>query len=236
MWLWSLVYTAYEERDACTRPLCIRSRAPYIAPHLPTHPLTHPPADHEFFATAGTSRRVKIFDLSTVLDPGTFIHYPTAELVSRSKLSSVAWNAYIKGQIASANYEGAVQLHSAATQREIAMFEEHGRRVWSLDFCVPDPTLLASGSDDATVKIWSIREPASVATLSLGSNVCAVRFAPTSAHLLAAGTAGTAAFLYDLRHAARPLAVLEGHQRAVSYVSFTGAGEVVTASVGSTLK
>jgi len=69
-----------------------------------------------------------------------------------------------------------------------------------------------------------------------GIELCAVRFAPTSAHLLAAGTAGTAAFLYDLRHAARPLAVLEGHQRAVSYVSFTGAGEVVTASVDSTLK
>ena len=35
---------------------------------------------------------------------------------------------------------------------------EHERRVWSIDFSSADPTLLASGSDDGSVKLWSINQ------------------------------------------------------------------------------
>lgn len=185
---------------------------------------------------AGTSRRVKIFELSSVLDPGAYMHFPVAEIVSRSKISSLSFNPYIKGQLALANYDGAVQLHDAATQREIRMFEEHARRVWSVDSCIADPTLLASGSDDSTVKLWSMRDPASLSTLSPGSNVCSVRFSPRSSTLLAAGCADGRAYLYDLRRCDSPLARLVGHSRAVSYVSFLSPSTLVTASIDSTLR
>lgn len=33
---------------------------------------------------------------------------------------------------------------------------EHERRVWSIDFSSADPTMLASGSDDCSVKLWNI--------------------------------------------------------------------------------
>lgn len=35
---------------------------------------------------------------------------------------------------------------------------EHEKRVWSIDFSSADPTLLASGSDDGSVKLWSINQ------------------------------------------------------------------------------
>jgi WD40 repeat protein len=35
---------------------------------------------------------------------------------------------------------------------------EHERRVWSVDFSLADPTMLASGSDDGSVKLWSINQ------------------------------------------------------------------------------
>ncbi len=35
---------------------------------------------------------------------------------------------------------------------------EHERRVWSIDFSSADPTMLASGSDDGSVKLWSINQ------------------------------------------------------------------------------
>ncbi|KAH6764271.1 SPA1-related 3, partial [Perilla frutescens var. frutescens] len=35
---------------------------------------------------------------------------------------------------------------------------EHERRVWSVDFSVADPTMLASGSDDGSVKLWNINQ------------------------------------------------------------------------------
>ena len=42
-------------------------------------------------------------------------------------------------------------------------FEAHSKRIWSVDFCEADPTLLASGSDDCAVKFWSTNCASSVA-------------------------------------------------------------------------
>jgi hypothetical protein len=41
-----------------------------------------------------------------------------------------------------------VQVWDASTGHRMASFEEHEKRVWSVDSCRQDPTRLASGSDD----------------------------------------------------------------------------------------
>ncbi|ESQ30117.1 hypothetical protein EUTSA_v10012045mg, partial [Eutrema salsugineum] len=75
----------------------------------------------------------------------------------RSKLSGICWNSYIKSQIASSNFEGVVQVSS---------MKEHEKRVWSIDIPSADPTLLASGSDDGFVKLWSINQAKFYTTLN----------------------------------------------------------------------
>ena len=40
----------------------------------------------------------------------------------------------------------------------VTEMREHERRVWSIDFSSADPTMLASGSDDGSVKLWSINQ------------------------------------------------------------------------------
>lgn len=66
-------------------------------------------------------------------------------------------------------------------------YEEHSKRAWSVDFCRPDPSRLASGSDDGTVRLWTIHQEASVGVLDVRHNVCSVQFSPEQGHLLAAG-------------------------------------------------
>ena len=66
--------------------------------------------DKEFFATAGVNRKIKIFECDAILNEDHDIHYPVTEMVSRSKLSSISWNSYIKSQIASSDFEGIVQV------------------------------------------------------------------------------------------------------------------------------
>lgn len=66
--------------------------------------------DEEFFATAGVCKRIKVFECDAVLNEHVDIHYPVGEMTSRSKLSSVCWNSYIKSHIASSDYEGVVQV------------------------------------------------------------------------------------------------------------------------------
>ena len=40
----------------------------------------------------------------------------------------------------------------------MAAFAEHTKRVWSVDFSNTDPQRFLSGSDDGTVRLWSINE------------------------------------------------------------------------------
>ena len=66
--------------------------------------------DKEFFAAAGVNRKIKIFECDMILNQDCDIHYPVVEMMSRSKLSCICWNNYIKNQIASSDFEGIVQV------------------------------------------------------------------------------------------------------------------------------
>lgn len=190
------------------------------------------------FATAGVSKRISIFDYASVVPasgaPG--VHAPAVELLSRSKLSCLSWNKYIQAHIASSDYEGVVGVWDVTSGALLHEYEAHSKRIWSVDFCEADPALLASGSDDCTVKLWSTKSPSSVAQVDAKANVCAVRWRPGSSHELAVGSADHSAYLYDMRHTAVPLRTFQGHRKAVSYVRFCSAAELVSASTDSTLR
>lgn len=189
------------------------------------------------FATAGVSKRISVFEHAAVLrSSGTLVHCPVVEMVTRSKLSCLTWNKYMTSHLASSDYEGVVTIWDVNTSGMVQEYEAHAKRIWSVDFCGADPSLLASGSDDCTVKLWSTRAQASVAQLDLRANVCAVKWRPGSSHQLAVGSADHVVYLYDLRRPATPLASFAGHRKAVSYVRWAGENEIASASTDSTLR
>ena len=100
---------------------------------------------------------------------------------------------------------------------------------------LPGP-LLCSGSDDGSVRRWSVHDSGSVARIQAPANVCSVQFSPADGHTVAFGCANYRVYVYDLRHTAAPLAVAAGPQRAVSYVRFLGGSHLVSASTDSTLR
>lgn len=61
----------------------------------------------------------------------------------RSKLSSVCWNSYVKSNLICSDYEGVVQLWDVSQQTETMAFEEHAKRVWSVDFSHVSPYFTA---------------------------------------------------------------------------------------------
>lgn len=67
-------------------------------------------------------------------------------------------------------------------------------------------------------------------------NVCSLEYNPVLQHLLAVGSAGHQVHVFDLRNPSRALAALKGHRKAVSYVRWAGADQLVTASTDSTLR
>ncbi|XP_058100243.1 protein SPA1-RELATED 2-like isoform X2 [Magnolia sinica] len=192
--------------------------------------------DEDFFAAAGVSKKIKIFEYSSLFNDTVDIHYPVVEMSSRSKLSCVCWNSYIKNYLASTDYDGVVQLWDASTGQGFSQYTEHQKRAWSVDFSQVDPTKLASGSDDCSVKLWSINEKNSISMIRNVANACCVQFSPHSSHLLAFGSADYKVYCYDLRHTRIPWCTLAGHGKAVSYVKFLDPYTVVSASTDNTLK
>lgn len=66
--------------------------------------------DEDYFAAAGVSKKIKIFEFNALLNDSVEIHYPVVEMSNKSKLSCVRWNNYIKNYLASTDYDGAVKV------------------------------------------------------------------------------------------------------------------------------
>eukprot|EP00741_Cyanophora_paradoxa_P017405 tig00020964_g16814.t1 len=197
--------------------------------------------DHELFATAGVTKKIRVYDLAAACRPDeggpAGRVFPVQEIATRTKLSCLSWNAYVKRHLLSSDYDGVVALWDVQTGQQLGVFDEHEKRVWSVDFCRPDPLRWASGSDDGKVKVWSCNEYSSCTTIEVPNraNVCSVRFNPVTAYSIAVGAADHKVYSFDLRHLRQPVLTL-GHRKAVSYVRFLNRSELVSASTDSTLK
>nr|GEX09156.1 protein SPA1-related 4-like isoform X1 [Tanacetum cinerariifolium] len=192
--------------------------------------------DGEFFATAGVNKKIKVFEYDSILNGNHDIQYPVVEMGSGSKLSSICWNRYVKGQIASSNFDGVVQVWDVTRSQVFMEMREHERRAWSVDFSSADPKLLASGSDDGSVKLWNINQGVTVGTIKTKANVCCVQFPTDSGNSLTFGSADHRIYYYDLRNPSRPLCTFVGHDKTVSYVKFIDATTLVSSSTDNTLK
>ncbi|XXG67637.1 hypothetical protein AAC387_Pa06g0934 [Persea americana] len=179
--------------------------------------------DKEFFATAGVNRKIKIFECDAILNEDHDIHYPVTEMVSRSKLSSISWNSYIKSQIASSDFEGIVQVWDVTRGQVYMKMREHERRVWQFYSCTWWMSAL---------KLNEV----SVGTIRMKANVCCVQFPPDSARSLAVGSADHKIYCFDLRNMKVPWCTLIGHTRTVSYVKFVDSNTIVSASTDNSLK
>ncbi|KAL6573823.1 coatomer subunit alpha [Orobanche hederae] len=192
--------------------------------------------DDELFATAGVSRCIKIFEFSTVVNEPANVQCPLAEISTRSKLSCLSWNKYAKNHIASSDYEGIVTVWDVTTRQSVMEYEEHEKRAWSVDFSPTEPSMLISGSDDCKVKIWCIKQEASVMSIDMKANICSVKYNPGSSLHVAVGSADHHIHYYDLRKTSQPLYIFSGHRKAVSYVKFLSNDLLASASTDSTLR
>ncbi|XP_024379324.1 E3 ubiquitin-protein ligase COP1 isoform X2 [Physcomitrium patens] len=192
--------------------------------------------DDEFFATAGVSRRIKIFDFATVINELTDVHCPVVEIPTRSKMSCLSWNKCLKPLIASSDYEGIVTVWDVNTRQSVMEYEEHEKRAWSIDFSRTDPSMLVSGSDDGKMKVWCTRQESSALSLDMKANICCVKYNPGSSNHIAVGSADHQIHYFDLRNVRKPLNVFKGHRKAVSYVKFISPTELASASTDSTLR
>ncbi|KAK4515267.1 uncharacterized protein ATC70_002877 [Mucor velutinosus] len=191
--------------------------------------------DQEFFAVGGVSKEIKVFDFNMMGYARTG-HCPLRVLGCSNKISCLSWSPYVKSQLASSDYEGLIDIWDSSNGRKVQTFTEHKKRAWSVNYCETNPTILASGSDDSTVKVWSLSHNKAVHTLEQKGNVCCAKFAPNNSYYLAVGSADHHISCYDLRFPNHPMSQYVGHKKAVSYVKWLSDSDIISASTDSTLK
>ncbi|KAL7601274.1 hypothetical protein Lser_V15G22756 [Lactuca serriola] len=191
--------------------------------------------DDKLFATAGSSRRINIFDFSTMVNEPSELRIPLVEMPTRSKLSCLSWNKHTKNHIASSDYEGIVTIWDVNTRQGVMEFKEHNKRAWSVDFSHLESSMLVSGGDDHKVKIWCTKQESSVINIKMRAHICCVKYNPGSSNHIAVGSEDHYIYYYDIRNISYPLNIFIGHQKAVSYVKFLSNDELASASTDSTL-
>jgi len=193
--------------------------------------------DSDYFAVAGVTKKIKIYDYHNVISNSvSTFHLPIHEMSCQNKISCVVWNKYHKNKLASSDYDGLISIWDTVSGKQTEKFKEHEKRCWSVDFNTVDPKILASGSDDAKVRIWALGMQNAVTTIEAKANVCCVQFNPHTSMHVAFGSADHCVHYYDIRRSDTPLKIFKGHKKAVSYVKFCDANTIVSASTDSQLK
>ncbi|KAI7995105.1 Protein SPA1-RELATED 2 [Camellia lanceoleosa] len=66
---------------------------------------------NDYFATAGVSKKIKIYEFDALFNDAVDIHYPVIEISNKSRLSCICWNNYIRNYLASTDYDGIVKVY-----------------------------------------------------------------------------------------------------------------------------
>jgi len=106
-----------------------------------------------------------------------------------------------------------------------------------VDYSHTQPGILASASQDATVRLWDVRDSSkSASVITSSTEVCSVRFNLTKDHELTCGNKNSIAYVFDTRKLDSPLHVLADHKGPVCGVAYHKHNQVFTQSTDGTIK
>lgn len=198
---------------------------------LPSEWISDSVKETEFLVVVSPEREVNIDDTiyySAAVELGIaelFINIFEVE-VFEARTGSLLW----EGQVLSDNsaVESWLQCKVMPDECETRVLEGHYDEVWDVAFS-PDGEILASGSDDSTVRLWRSSDGAFLRELKGHTDlVYSVIFSPDS-EMLASSSYDETVRLWQVSDGTL-LHTLEGHEREVRSVAFSPDGNILASA------
>jgi WD40 repeat protein len=178
--------------------------------------------DGSMIASGGWDRAVRLWSVQSWQEIQAFEH--------SGSISSVSFSS--DGNILGASCQGgktSTKLWSVPERKEIATLSGHRDYIFSISFS-PDGGMLASGSDDGTVKVWSLRTYQEIATLEHEKTVFALSFSPNGEILAIADAEVKLWSVPDWQEIAT---FDEGYSEAIECIAFSPDSTILATGGGS---
>ena len=117
---------------------------------------------------------IKTWDTATWQETATFTH-----VAERIDYHDVLFSPDHKELVIASNENVEIKFLDLATKKIVREFPEHSRGPYQIAFS-PDGSLLASASDDGTLRLWNMGTGVNVKTIPNGHEAGAVTFSPDS--------------------------------------------------------
>lgn len=206
------------------------------------------PQNHFFVATRGPGPEIFVFDLSkhpsfptegSVFSPQVVCCGHTQEGYA------MAWSKLKEGHLLTGSEDTTLCLYdinagasksTEKTGRQVtptATFRGHTKVVEDVDWHCKDPHMIASVSDDLTIRLWDTRDPQkAIHIVESGhtKDINSVSFNPINEFLFATGSSDSTVALWDIRNLKSRTQTLSGHTDEVFMVDWAPFNESILAS------
>ncbi|MBD2775277.1 eIF2A-related protein [Iningainema tapete] len=138
------------------------------------------------------------------------------------------------GLIASAGADNTIKIWRMEDRKQIATLAGHTASVNSTSFS-PDGLTLASGSNDSSIKLWSLESKEMKTLIGHTAAVYGIGYSPDG-KTLASGSGDNTIKVWNLEKR-QQIKTLKGHENTINYVSYSPEGKMLaSASLDQTIK